>query len=221
MKKFGLSILPGMLMYVLTTVVAPANASTYLYNFAGTVDSVGPDLVGFSVGDSFTGSFTVDSNPDLGSTSNDASYRLLSAEISVGSYSVSSPNGGTVFVSHNFNQFAAIVGLVGLGAASGNFVSGEFILALGNFTDQPIGDASILPTTLPLSDFIQPHVTLQFLDKDDAAQFRNVNAPLDTITATEISAVPEPSTWAMMILGFAGIGFMAYRRKAEPALMAA
>ena len=33
--------------------------------------------------------------------------------------------------------------------------------------------------------------------------------------------VPEPSTWAMMILGFAGIGFMAYRRKSTPALMAA
>lgn len=28
-----------------------------------------------------------------------------------------------------------------------------------------------------------------------------------------ISAVPEPSTWAMMVLGFAGLGFMAYRRK--------
>jgi len=27
------------------------------------------------------------------------------------------------------------------------------------------------------------------------------------------SPVPEPSTWAMMILGFAGIGFIAYRRK--------
>ena len=27
------------------------------------------------------------------------------------------------------------------------------------------------------------------------------------------SAVPEPSTWAMMIFGFAGIGVMAYRRK--------
>jgi hypothetical protein len=35
------------------------------------------------------------------------------------------------------------------------------------------------------------------------------------------SGVPEPSTWAMMILGFAGIGFMAYRRKSKPALMAA
>jgi hypothetical protein len=27
------------------------------------------------------------------------------------------------------------------------------------------------------------------------------------------TAVPEPSTWAMMILGFMGVGFMAYRRK--------
>jgi len=28
-----------------------------------------------------------------------------------------------------------------------------------------------------------------------------------------LNAVPEPSTWAMMILGFLGLGFMAYRRK--------
>jgi hypothetical protein len=32
-------------------------------------------------------------------------------------------------------------------------------------------------------------------------------------TLTISSAVPEPSTWAMMILGFCGLGFMAYRRK--------
>jgi hypothetical protein len=36
-----------------------------------------------------------------------------------------------------------------------------------------------------------------------------------------VAAVPEPSTWAMMIVGFAGLGFMAYRRKSKPALMAA
>jgi hypothetical protein len=34
------------------------------------------------------------------------------------------------------------------------------------------------------------------------------------------SAVPEPSTWAMMIFGFLGIGFMAYRRR-SPSSMAA
>jgi len=36
-----------------------------------------------------------------------------------------------------------------------------------------------------------------------------------------VYAVPEPSTWAMMLLGFVGLGFMAYRRKVKPALMAA
>jgi hypothetical protein len=41
--------------------------------------------------------------------------------------------------------------------------------------------------------------------------------PGGTCCGTEITfgiaAVPEPSTWAMMILGFAGVGFMAYRRR--------
>jgi hypothetical protein len=45
-------------------------------------------------------------------------------------------------------------------------------------------------------------------------QFEIYGTPITT-------AVPEPSTWAMMLLGFAGIGFMAYRRKSKPALMAA
>jgi hypothetical protein len=39
-----------------------------------------------------------------------------------------------------------------------------------------------------------------------------------TIEAT-ISAVPEPSTWAMMILGFCGLGFVAYRRKPNSAAL--
>lgn len=36
-----------------------------------------------------------------------------------------------------------------------------------------------------------------------------------------VSAVPEPSTWAMMILGFAGVGFVAFRRRSHSALNAA
>jgi hypothetical protein len=35
----------------------------------------------------------------------------------------------------------------------------------------------------------------------------------DNVSLNVTSAVPEPTTWAMMILRFAGIGFMAYRRK--------
>ena len=33
------------------------------------------------------------------------------------------------------------------------------------------------------------------------------------LATAAIAAVPEPSTWAMMLLGFAGVGFMAYRRR--------
>ncbi|MBR0995475.1 PEP-CTERM sorting domain-containing protein [Bradyrhizobium japonicum] len=35
------------------------------------------------------------------------------------------------------------------------------------------------------------------------------------------SPVPEPSTWAMMILGFAGLGFMAYRRRNQASALTA
>jgi choice-of-anchor C domain-containing protein len=38
---------------------------------------------------------------------------------------------------------------------------------------------------------------------------------LDNVT---IAAVPEPSTWAMMLLGFLGLGFVAYRRKSHSIL---
>jgi hypothetical protein len=36
-----------------------------------------------------------------------------------------------------------------------------------------------------------------------------------------IDAVPEPSTWVMMLLGFCGLGFMAYRQKSKLAMLAA
>lgn len=36
---------------------------------------------------------------------------------------------------------------------------------------------------------------------------------------TAVTAVPEPTTWAMMILGFAGVGFLAYRRRSDGATL--
>jgi hypothetical protein len=37
---------------------------------------------------------------------------------------------------------------------------------------------------------------------------------LTDFTVTAVAAVPEPSTWAMMILGFCTLGFIGYRRRA-------
>ena len=53
--------------------------------------------------------------------------------------------------------------------------------------------------------------TLSFQSADVSGAYGPV------IGQVSISAVPEPATWAMMILGFLGIGFMAYRRKSPPA----
>jgi hypothetical protein len=49
----------------------------------------------------------------------------------------------------------------------------------------------------------------------------NVTSPDRTAYAfIATPTVPEPSTWAMMIIGFCGVGFMAYRRKKGHALAA-
>ena len=52
-----------------------------------------------------------------------------------------------------------------------------------------------------------PGGALQFTDNGPSDQQGNL---LDNVVLT---AVPEASTWAMMLLGFLGAGFMAYRRK--------
>jgi PEP-CTERM motif len=39
-----------------------------------------------------------------------------------------------------------------------------------------------------------------------------------TAQISSVGGIPEPSTWVMMILGFAGVGFMAYRRRNASAM---
>ena len=41
----------------------------------------------------------------------------------------------------------------------------------------------------------------------------------DLVVGFNVSAVPEPTTWAMMLLGFAGIGLLAYRRRSKLAAL--
>ena len=49
---------------------------------------------------------------------------------------------------------------------------------------------------------------------DDITLAAGVGTPQEiTGTITAVAAVPEPSTWAMMILGFVGLGTMTYRRR--------
>jgi hypothetical protein len=59
-----------------------------------------------------------------------------------------------------------------------------------------------------------------FANADDTgiAQFVPVNSGSTQAMLVQFaSPVPEPATWAMMILGFFGVGFMAYRRRDQTA----
>jgi hypothetical protein len=56
--------------------------------------------------------------------------------------------------------------------------------------------------------------TLSFTENDHPGCC-NGGVVLDNVA---VSPVPEPSTWAMMILGFLGVGFVAYRKRSAPML---
>ncbi len=84
-----------------------------------------------------------------------------------------------------------------------------------------IKGVSVDPTSA--SDFLpnatSPHTGLQLLSPTDilvdvTGDSPNVNDKLvlDLTFATVTTGVPEPSTWALMLLGFAGLGFAGYRR---------
>ena len=81
--------------------------------------------------------------------------------------------------------------------------------------------------TGPFNPDLQSWTRDQFLDPDWLRVGTDIVGPPAPPPATQFNAsfslsgsvVPEPSTWAMMLLGFAGLGFAGYRRarKARPA----
>jgi fibro-slime domain-containing protein len=122
----------------------------------------------------------------------------------------------TMFVNGNDNQGGlfktAILTTsfaVSSGTASINYGGDDdvFLVVNGVLISQVGG---IHAFTMGASDVVGPgiyNVTLFYADRQitDARVVLNVDGA--------ISAVPEPSTWAMMILGFFGVGFVAYRRR--------
>jgi hypothetical protein len=68
---------------------------------------------------------------------------------------------------------------------------------------------SVAPGTYTGANF-----NLYYVEGNGAPAVLNVVLKTENLTTD----VPEPSTWAMMILGFFGVGFMAYRRKSSVAL---
>jgi hypothetical protein len=118
---------------------------------------------------------------------------------------------GTFFPSHtidpsNTGSPIYLNALIGAFVNSAGVVIEAFAPGDGPFTiAAPAGTADLL---LGINDDV-------FVNNPNPADVPDNTGSLniDVAGSTAISAVPEPSTWATMILGFCGLGFMAYRRK--------
>ena len=153
---------------------------------------------------------------------------------------IASLSGGTVYSVGDPATAAQPVGTVGnflaAGPSSGNPATLNFFLGLTSLTflwgsPDTYNDLTIT-TNLHTYDFnvASPGLGITPSSGNQAfSQYVNFAAAgelIESVTFTspqnafevanfQVTAVPEASTWAMMIFGFLGVGFLAYRRKAN------
>ena len=145
-----------------------------------------------------------------------SSPNYYQADTSSFSINFSGPIAAFGFYATDIGDFGGVLSLT-LTDAGGRTSSLTVPASEGSNGSQPQNGSVLYFGFYDLSD---TYTSIAFNNSNtaDAFGFDNFTVGL----AAQINpGVPEPSTWAMMILGFAGVGFMAYRRKSKPALMAA
>jgi len=198
------------LVAVLALIGAPTAASAAIVDYY-----ISGDGTGVINGLDWSGAFTITMVGDNSTVSGDVIDPLESATVTLPggiTATLSIPtrlgiNGTSVFFSRSSSNGFDLFdfSLSSADAAAFNFqagygpVTGTGVFALNQFQD-------VATSAGPLS-----------FDSSGDVQFSSSGA----------SAVPEPSTWAMMLIGFAGLGFAGYRRAknaakgSSPAVLAA
>ena len=147
---------------------------------------------------------------------------------------------GATFSNSTDSSLFVGLGTFSLGNGNHTYTGDDFTLKI-TFTD-PIGVAPSAIFTADITGKVEPakggQTGFASIDYDnsvhnfswaggtftvqvgDVSSFAlgDTNSVFGTITLTSVSAVPEPGTWAMMLLGFSGVGFLAYRRRSAAAL---
>jgi hypothetical protein len=165
--------------------VDSARADTVTYTYTG-LDFTNAHLP-FTTAENLTGTITFAA--PLAANLNGAAITPASFSFTAGPETITSAEYNPSFGRLNFYT-----------DSSGNLTGWDIQVAFGGG-----GQINIENFTSIIGATVRDQVT------DSGSDFaNNVNmAGQFTLTA----AVPEPSTWAMMILGFVGLGFMGFRRK--------
>jgi hypothetical protein len=226
MKNFGLSVLPALLLgAAMSAPYTPAVASTVSFNGSLNLNSPGV-FSGTQVFSEGNGNGFSGVSPALVSPGDQVQIK----------YTFGGQGISATIVSY---EWANIWDWTGSATYDGGPY--EAVNMTGTFSFLDANGQSIFTTSSLTTNDGSVHIGEQFnvatgplvfygvsyngtLNSSSPSTPRTYNLPGLTLTGagfTEVAAVPEPSTWAMMILGFVGVGFMAYRRKAKPSLMAA
>jgi hypothetical protein len=172
---------------------------------------------------------------------------ILNATLLINGHTFSTPLGFQLFkgAEMKVKLLAAAIGAIIVSPASGKArpftnslvqVANSSFAQVGNWTfaafTRPFADGSeqwfvrlFSPTSLSSPDPTSINSTFSYSFNSGDVNSGDFTLGGDNITllSTQVtmSAVPEPSTWAMMILGFFGVGFIAYRRRSTALRVAA
>lgn len=87
--------------------------------------------------------------------------------------------------------------------------SGDVIITFTNLTQNFTYSGGTFALTITT-----PQIDLSFAGSKNAPVSADVEGSITFAQISTVAGVPEPATWAMMLIGFAGAGFVGYRRRA-------
>jgi PEP-CTERM motif len=216
-RKIALSTLSGVALLVTLASAADASVVTIGFSVGGgaiAVLATGTDSATITApvptGTNSISAFAAPALPTdlLDSTSlNITTAGPLTFSVFITAQGLTSPLGLNTFTSN----FTSNTLPAGWSVTEATFISA----ANGLFTGTPLSSATFnaIGTSVKTATFnsVAPFSVTEVY----TVNATNAGTVLSTISLS--AAVPEPSTWAMMILGFIGVGFMAYRRKDKQA----
>lgn len=222
-----MKLIPIFVSMVLSLTTMSAAAATHDFAFSGSVTSVSTELdTEFTLGETVIGMFSyqdsvLDHNPSSSSGFYPANF-FIQATFG-GDYLASSVLGSTVV----FNDLAGVDRLIAAAtpAFGGSVVAGAVnthipIYLSATFSDFDMGilsgDGLPPPSIWTNPAFDQRQLALGF-DNESA------DGPailVDLTTFASVSAVPEPSTYALMLAGLGFVGFVAHRRRKRESVAA-
>jgi len=192
-----------------------------------------PLVPNIDLGDSFAGTFSVDfnspvtSNPPDGpiygtypSVSNLGSLTLQIGLDSTFTGTVSTVESGEIYIVHALN-------IILNGATLAAPPIDQFTPAIEIEADQKYSE-SILPRITAIGTYLSVSVPVTTYSSENIGGYiqgfslegsngsvstYDFNGKIDLLATNYIGPIPEPSTWAMLLIGFAGLGFMGYRRR--------